>query len=72
MIPDRQDSDRPQLDRRARQRRCMATTPKTMPIDRCAPQRVGMTATLYLADRRRVRIRFVAVDGTHAHFAQIG
>jgi hypothetical protein len=43
-----------------------------MPIDRCAPQRVGMTATLYLADRRRVRIRFVAVDGTHAHFAQIG
>jgi hypothetical protein len=43
-----------------------------MPIDRCARQRVGTTAALYLADRRRVRIRFVAVDGTHAYFVQTG
>jgi hypothetical protein len=43
-----------------------------MPLDLCAPQRPGLIASRHLGDRRRVRIRFVAVDETHAYFVLIG
>jgi hypothetical protein len=43
-----------------------------IPIDHCAPQHRGMTASVRLADGRRVQACDIDVDDTHAHFVPTG
>ena len=42
-----------------------------IPIDRSAPQRAGMTATIRLADGRHVRAHVIEVDQLYAYLVPI-